>query len=132
MIDPTDIVALVLMALFVVRRMEVRATDGRAFPGVPRGPFEGWKAQAIRSRSVAVNACFLKVFTNTLWYFGLRNHLGMRAVQVGGLVIFLGWLAGIVWSAFLSYRARGVADRLGIVIGRRLAGPADEAPPPPQ
>lgn len=120
------------MALFVVRRMDVRATEAEAFPRVPPSDFSAWQSMAVRARSVAVNACFLKVFLNVIWYFALRNHTSSRLLQVGGVTIFVGWIAGMIWSSWLSFRARAVADRLGIVIGRRLAAPskADDGAPP--
>lgn len=131
--DPTDILALVLMALFVVRRMEIRGTEGEAFRRVPPSEFAAWQSMAIRARSVAVNACFLKVFLNVIWYFALRRQTGSHLLQIGGLLIFVGWIAGLIGSSWLSYRARKVADRLGIVIGRRLSAPskANDGSSPP-
>jgi len=124
--DPTDIIALVLMAMFAMRRVEVRSTDPRAFPSVSPADFDAWKAAALHARNVSVNACFFKLFVNTVWFFGFRNHVVPKVLQTGGALIFFGWIAALVYAWWRASTARGRAEVLGIVIGRRLV-PAGEA-----
>lgn len=127
MIDPTDILALVLMAIFAMRRMDVRATDPRCFPSVPREAFEAWKGEALRARALAINACFAKFATNNLWYFVFRHRVIPPVLATGGWVVFLGWIFGMSYIWWLSSQAKSKAERLGIVVGRRLVeAPADE------
>lgn len=119
-IDPTDILAIVFMAVFSMRRTEVRGTDPRAFPGVPRAAFDAWKEHALSARSLALNACFLKVFVNTIWFYGFRSRVIPPVLMTVGWTIFLGWIAGMMYAWWRSSNAAGEAQRLGIVVGRRL------------
>lgn len=120
MIDPTDVMALVLMALLSIRRIELKATDPRAFPAVPRPAFDEWLRAATHARNLSINACFIKFALNSGWFYGLRNHVTPRTLERGGLVIFVGWLLVLAYSFLLSSRAKRRADALGIVVGRRI------------
>lgn len=120
MIDPTDILAVVLMVLFVVRRTEIRATEARAFPGVDPAQFAAWQASAIRARSLAVNACFAKAFLNAVWFYGARTLVPASTLRIGGLVLFGAWFAAMGYAGWRYAAAKKMGDRLGIVIGRRL------------
>src|SRR5581483_8481903 len=68
-IDPTDILALVLMGLFAMRRINIRGTDARAFPEVPPEAFRAWQTRADRAKGVAIHTCFAKFATNSIWFF---------------------------------------------------------------
>ena len=120
LIDPTDIVALVLMALFAMRRIEIRTTDPRAFPDVPAAEFEAWKARALRGPSVSVNACFAKFFLNNVWFYGMRSQVPAKVLVAFGAVLFFGWIATLAYAFWLSSGAKAMAKRLGIVVGRRI------------
>jgi hypothetical protein len=119
-IDPTDILALVLMAIFAMRRMDVRATDPRCFPAVPRTAFDDWKREALRARTLAINACFAKFAVNNLWYFGFRRRVIPPVLATGGWIVFLGWIFAMSYIWWLSSGVKSKAERLGIVIGRRI------------
>jgi hypothetical protein len=127
MIDPTDVIALVLMALLSIRRLELKRTDPRAFPRIPREAFDGWYRAAVHARSLSVNACFLKFVLNSVWFYGFRGRVPASLLARGGVAIFFGWLLVLAYSAFLSSRARRQATALGIVVGRRIV----EGPPEP-
>jgi hypothetical protein len=120
LIDPTDILILVLMAIFAMRRMDVRATDPRCFQAIPRESFESWKSEALRARTLAINACFAKVALNTVWYFGFRNRVIPPVLATGGWIIFLGWVFAMCYAWWRSSTAKSKAERLGIVVGRRI------------
>jgi hypothetical protein len=124
-VDPTDIIAIVLLAMYSMRRMEVRATDPRAFPAISGPDFAAWKERAILARSVAVHGCFLKLALNTVWFYGLRSRVGPRVLQTGGLIFFFGWIVALLVAWWLAARSKAEAGRLGIVIGRRIV----ESPP---
>jgi hypothetical protein len=119
-VDPTDIAALVVMALFAIRRMEVRTTDPRAFPDVKRADFDAWKARALHARNVQVNACFGKFFLNNAWFYGMRSLVSARLLVAGGAVLFFAWLALLAYAWWVSSHANTRAKRLGIVVGRRM------------
>lgn len=119
-IDPTDILALVLMAIFAMRRMDVRATDPRCFPGVSRSDFDTWKGEALRARSLSINACFAKFVLNNIWFFGFRHRVITPVLATGGWIVFLGWVFAMSYAWWLSSSAKSKAERLGIVVGRRI------------
>jgi hypothetical protein len=119
-LDPTDILALVLMAVFTMRRMDVRATEARAFPELPVERFDAWKAKAVRARSISINACFLKFLLNSLWFYGFGSHVIPPVLATGGWLVFLGWIAAMTYAWWRWSSAQTEAERLGIVVGRRL------------
>ena len=129
-LDPTDILALVLMAVFTMRRSDVRATEARAFPAVPAPLFDAWKARAVRARSISIHACFLKVALNSVWFFGFGPHLAPRVLASGGLLVFLGWIAAMTYAWRRWASAQSEAERLGILVGGRLVEVPRRADPP--
>jgi hypothetical protein len=126
-IDRSDVLALVLMAIFSIRRISVRATDPLAYPQIPTGVFQAWKALAMRARSISVNACFLKFALNSVWFFVLGPRVIPPVLATGGWLIFLGWFGGLMYAHYLSSTAQNIADSLGIVPGTR-APVQDTAP----
>jgi hypothetical protein len=136
-IDRSDILVLVIMALFTLKRMDVRATDPRSFPAVPAAEFDAWKALALRSRNLSVNACFAKFALNSVWFYGFGTRVIPPVLATGGWVIFLGWIFAMTYGWYLASTAEGEAERLGIVVGKKFAEPppvdpevATESPAP--
>ena len=129
-IDPTDVIALVLMALLSIRRVELRGTDPRAFPRVDRALFDRWFSSALGARNLSVNACFLKFVLNNAWFYGLRGRVSAPLLSRGGVAIFFGWLLLLAYSFVLSSRAKWQGDALGIVVGRRIVEVRPEPPGP--
>jgi hypothetical protein len=136
-IDRSDVLVLVIMALFTLKRIDVRATEPSAFPGVPGPEFDAWKALALRSRSFSINACFLKFALNSVWFYGFGPHVIPPVLATGGWLIFLGWIFAMTYAWWLASMAEGQAARLGIVAGRRPPGaspsgaePASATEPP--
>jgi hypothetical protein len=131
-IDPTDILALVLMGLFAMRRINIRGTDPGAFPAVPIGAFREWQDRASRAKGIAINVCFAKFAVNSLWFFVIGRYVILPVLATGGWIIFLGWVAGMMYAWWRASAAQSIADTLGIVSGRRLPGGtpdrADEKP----
>lgn len=126
-IDPTDILALVLMALFAMRRINIRGTDARAFPSVPTGAFEAWQARADRAKRIAIHACFGKFVLNSVWFFVFGRRVILPVLATGGWLIFLGWVAVLMYAWWLASSAQNLADAVGIVAGKRFLG-ADASP----
>ncbi|HVU04575.1 MAG TPA: hypothetical protein VHE30_22610 [Polyangiaceae bacterium] len=120
MVDPTDIAALVTMALLTIRRIEIRGTDPRAFPTVPRADFDGWHQAALSAKNVAINACFIKFAASNVWFYTMRNRLPFRPLAVGGALCFVVWLGFMAYTFLLARAARKRATALGIVPGRRI------------
>jgi hypothetical protein len=121
-IDPTDILALILMGLFAMRRINIRGTDPRAFPQVPIGVFREWQARADRAKRIAINVCFVKFALNSLWFFVFGRHVILPVLATVGWLIFLGWVGGMMYAWWLASSAASVASALGIIAGTRLRG----------
>jgi hypothetical protein len=128
-IDPTDILALVLMGLFAMRRINIRGTDARAFPGVPSGAFQAWQARADRAKGIAIHACFAKFALNSIWFFVFGRRVILPVLATGGWLIFLGWVAVLMYAWWLASSAHSLAEALGITPGKRFVGDAaDDSP----
>ena len=125
-IDPTDVLALVLMGLFAMRRINIRGTDARAFPAVPSGVFQVWQSRADRAKKVAIHACFAKFAMNSVWFFLFGRRVALPVLATGGWIIFLGWIAALMYSWWLASFAQNIAEAFGITAGKRFQGePAD-------
>jgi hypothetical protein len=118
--DPTDLVAIVLLVIFSLRRLDVKATDPRAFPTVTAANFDQWRARALRCKSIAINACFLKVAANLAWFYFARAHVPRSVLAVGGFTIFAGWVLALTYAWWLSSSTKMLAAQLGIVVGKRV------------
>ncbi len=122
-IDPTDVLAVILMIIHAMRRSDIRATDFRAFPDIPPAVFESWKTAALAPKNLAVNACFAKFMLNSIWFFGFRRVVPPRPLAAVGALLFFGWVIALVIAWRRGRKVARAAQRLGIVIGRRLDGP---------
>ncbi len=120
MVDPTDVGALVAMALLSIHRIELRGTDPRAFPMVAAASFEEWRDRAVSAKSLAINACFLKFVVSNAWFFAARGRVPFNALRLGGALVFVTWLGALAYSFLLSRSAKQRAAALGIVPGRRI------------
>ncbi|HEX4478954.1 MAG TPA: hypothetical protein VH142_27915 [Polyangiaceae bacterium] len=120
LVDPTDILALVIMMIFSLQRLEIKSTEGRAFPAVPLPAFERWRDLAVRAKNIAIVACILKFVLNWSWFFGFRSRVAPGVLRAGGLIMFLSWIGVLSYSLWLSSTARNQSRRFGIVVGRRL------------
>lgn len=120
MVDPTDVVALVLMALFAIHRIEVRGTDPRAFPDVPRAAFDDWQKKALFARHVLVNGCFAKFFLNNLAFYALRSFAAPSTVWTFGKWLFFAWILSLAYGLWASSVSNRRAKELGVVIGRKM------------
>jgi hypothetical protein len=125
--DPTDILALVLMAIFSVRRSEARTTEGRAVPAVPAEQFDAGRGLVLRSRGLVAHASLAKVALNSAWFFLFRDRVEPNTLRTVGILLFFSWSAALVVAAWYGLRAGRIASRFSIVEGRRLVpaeGPA--------
>lgn len=130
-IDPTDVLALVAMALFSMRRIRVKMASAGEFPHVPPPAFEDWKARAFSAYSVGVRASFLKFALNTVWYYG-APWLGLKQVAAGGLIfavvgalLFIGWVVALLVAWYRISEVRKRATGLGIDLSARTRSEGD-------
>jgi len=113
-----DIFAALIVFLVMLRRIEVKAAVAEQNPQVPAASFDQWRALAMRAYDRVAVASVLKVVASGLWYV-TAPPLGAPWFQLGGLLIFVGWLASLV-SAWRTGKSAGILRRqLGIVLRRR-------------
>ena len=113
-----DIFAALIVSLVMLRRIEVKAATAEQNPQVPVASFDRWRALALRAYDRVAVASVLKVVASGLWYV-TAPPLGMPWFQLGGLLIFLGWLASLI-AGWKTGTSAGVLRRqLGIVLRRR-------------
>ena len=122
-IDPTDVLALVAMALFSMRRLSVRVASREQFPHVPAAAFEQWKQMAFRAYSLGIRASFLKFAVNTLWYYGARG-LG-PGHAAGGALIFVAWVVALMIAWYRISESKKRQEQLGIVLSGRAPDEGD-------
>jgi hypothetical protein len=119
LVDPTDFVALVLMAFLSMHRLEIKSTDPRAFPNVRAADFERWRTMALRAKKIGIAACLAKFVTNAAWFFGFRTRVPQVALTVVGFTIFAAWVVAMTYSWWLTTSAKTLSQQLGIIAGRR-------------
>jgi len=113
-----DIFAALIVSLVMMRRIEVKAAAAAQNPHVPVASFEHWRSLALRAYDRVAVASLLKVVASGLWYVS-APPLGMPWFQLGGLLIFLAWLASLI-SGWKTGTSAGVLRRqLGIALRRR-------------
>ena len=113
-----DIFAALIVFLAMLRRIEVKAAVAAQNPDVPVASFDQWRSLALRAYDRVALASLVKVVASGLWYV-TAPPLGVPWFQLGGLLIFLGWLASLVAGWKTGIRAGALRRQLGIVLRRR-------------
>jgi hypothetical protein len=106
-----DIVAALVMSLAMMRRLEVLGTRREDNGHVGQGEFEQWRAQALRAYNTVALSCFGKVLLSVAWFFFVRQ---MPTLQIGGFLIFAGWILSLVHGWRLATEAGALRKNLGI------------------
>jgi hypothetical protein len=113
-----DIFAALIVFLVMLRRIEVKAAMPEQNPHVPAASFDHWRTLAMRAYDRVAVASVLKVVCSGLWYL-MAPPLGAPWFQLGGLLIFLGWMASLI-AGWKTGTSAGILRRqLGIVLRRR-------------
>lgn len=119
-----DIVTLIIGVFLTVRKLDVKRREAQDFPDVQSAAFEAWKAAALRAYNVGSFACFGRLFLDYVLRYGIARVVPWGVIQVGGGILFFGWVAFMVYAFVLSSRARGLQEKAKIVL-------LPAAPPPP-
>ena len=116
-----DILAALILSLAMFRRLETKTA---ANPGIPEAPFAQWQQAALRAYTVMSIASAAKVVLSVGWFWAaMALEVGTPWLQIGGLLVFLGWVITAVWAWKLATDARYLRVSLGIVLRRRAAQP---------
>jgi hypothetical protein len=121
-VDLTDILALVVVVLASLRRLDVKVAQHVDHPRVPGPAFDAWRQAALGAYSLAIHASLLKVILNNLWFYVGRRFVPHPLLAAGGATLFIAWVVAltIAWRRATTARLRQA--ELGIVMrGRRDA-----------
>ena len=123
-VDITDILALVVLVLASMRRLNVKIAEAADYPHVSERAFLQWKERALAAYGLVVQASFLKVVLNTIWYYGARTLVPPPALAIGGALLFVGWVIALTMAWRRATAARIRQAELGIVLRGRTDQPA--------
>lgn len=116
MIRIDDILAALILSLFMFRRLEVLTLRAEDNPHLPAEKVEAWRQFILRAYNVGAVACALKVALNLGWYFASQG-LHPLVIMGGGLSVFAGWVIALVWCWRRTTEANAV--RIELQIQRR-------------
>jgi hypothetical protein len=117
-----DILAALFLSLAMLRRLEVKRASRDAFPGVSEQDFARWRALAMRAYNQSAAASLLKVVLSFAWFKLAAPFVPTPFFQLVGLLIFMGWVIGLVSAWRISTDAHQLRRQLGIDLRRRSAG----------
>jgi hypothetical protein len=106
-----DILAALILALCMMRRLEVFGILPEQNSHVPEVNFQSWRKAQLGAYHLCALACLLKLVLSLLWLW-----LAPPApwLQVGGLSFFVLWIGALTYAWHLSTEARAVRNQLGI------------------
>lgn len=110
-----DILAALILALCMLRRLETLSTLPEHNPHVPPEAFREWRNTQLGAYHLCALACVLKVSLSLLWFWLSPPSPWL---QVGGLSLFVAWIGALTFAWHKSTEAGGLRARLGIQ-GRR-------------
>jgi hypothetical protein len=108
-----DILAALILSLFMFRRLEVLTIQASDNLHVPPEQFAAWKNAALSGYRIGAIACAAKVVLNQTW-FHLMKHGSPLVLSLGGISIFLGWILALVWSWRQTTEANAIRVELQI------------------
>jgi hypothetical protein len=116
-----DILAALFLSLAMLRRLEAKRASHEAFPAISPEDFERWRALAMRAYNRSALASLLKVLLSAAWFGLAATHVQAPFFQLVGLLVFMGWVIGLVSAWRISTDADHLRRRLGIDLRRRSA-----------
>lgn len=123
-----DVITLVLGIWLTIRKLDVRKREASDHPGVDAAEFGRWKDLALGAYNLGSIGCFAKLALDyLLQYAAPRIGVPWPAIRVGGLVLFLGWVALLVVVWVQAHRAKKLQEKLGLRFLPRPA-PNQDAP----
>jgi hypothetical protein len=126
-----DILAALILSLVMMRRIEVKTTRAEHNPGVPPEKFADWRARSLRAYAWVGWSSFAKIIGSVGWYIGaVPLGIGAPWFQIGGMLIFLGWLLSLVWAWRAATDTAHLRRQLGIQLRPRATRRPDDGVPP--
>jgi hypothetical protein len=124
-----DIFAALILSLVMMRRIEVKTTRAEHNPTVPPEKFADWRARSLRVHDWV--AWLAKIIGGVGWYLGaVQVRIGVPWFQLGGMLVFMGWLLSLVWAWRAATDAAQLRRQLGIQLRPRGTRRRDGGVPP--
>jgi type VI protein secretion system component VasK len=115
MIRIDDILAALILSLFMFRRLEVVTIQSEDNPHLPPAKLEAWRQFALNAYTVGASVCAAKVVLSLGWFWLFQSRPGW--LIAGGLTIFVGWVITLVWCWRQTTEANAL--RVDLQIQRR-------------
>lgn len=120
MIRIDDILAALILSLFMFRRLEVLTIQAEDNTHLDPAKLAAWKTYILTGYTVGAVACAAKVVSSLGWFWLFSDR--PLPLMIGGISIFAGWVVALVWTWRRSTEANAI--RIQLQIQRR--------PPPPK
>jgi len=110
-----DVLALIFGIWLTLRKLDVRKREPTECPHVDPAEFDRWKQMAVSTYNLGSVGCFGKLLLDyALQLGGPRLGVPWSAIRIGGLTLFVAWVALLVVVWVRSSRAKQLQDRLQI------------------
>ena len=107
-----DILAAVILALCMMRRLEAIGAQKERNPHVSAAAFDRWRTLALKSYELGAGVCLAKVALSVLWFMAAPP---VPWLQIGGLLIFITWVVALVVAWRRATEADAMRRDLGIM-----------------
>jgi hypothetical protein len=127
-----DLLAALILTLVMMRRIEVRTARAEDNAGVPAEKFADWRHRALRAYDWVAWSSVAKIIGSVGWLvLAVRLRVGAPWFQLGGFLVFLGWLLSLVWAWKAATDASHLRRELGIQLRSRQTRAAEAKSGPP-
>lgn len=112
MIRIDDILAALILSLFMFRRLEVLTIRLEDNTHLAPAKLEAWRRFTLTGYTLGAAFCAAKVLLSLGWFWLFQARPGW--LVTGGLVIFSGWVIGLVWCWRRTTEANAIRVQLQI------------------
>jgi hypothetical protein len=121
-----DVISVILIVLFSVRKLDVQGRRVEEFPGVAPDAFDAWQTWEVSAYRLGIWACFLKLVLGQVFAWFVLPGLPQTMMRnIPGAAIDLSWAVAMVVSFWRRSQARTMRRNLGIDLNK-----SPNAPPP--
>lgn len=108
-----DFVALLLMTLAMMRRLEVLSVPREENRHVPDADFEAWRKLALSGYNLAAAASAIKVFLSFAWFYLVFPRQAM--LVIGGITTIIAYIFAMVMAWRRTTEANALRKDLRIL-----------------
>ena len=117
--DQYDIVAVILGVIFTLRKLDTQSRTAAEQPNVAPDDFLRWQRQTAQAYAPGAYASFFRVVFHLGFMRYVAHHpLSPLSFARVALLVDLVWLVATLSTLIRAHRARGLREKLGIVLER--------------